>query len=116
MKWIANMVSGLVSPITGFFAKKNDNKTAIRQQQITRIMNSENKEGELETILSEGMRYSWKDEYWTVVLSIPAIACFFPLAAPHIEQGFLVLKGMPEYYQYWLGVCVLTSFGLRIKK
>jgi hypothetical protein len=116
MKWLTDIVGGLVSPITGFFAKKNDNKTALRQQQITRIMNSENKEGELETILSEGMRYSWKDEYWTIVLSIPAIACFFPAASPHIEQGFLVLKSMPEYYQYWLGVCVLTSFGLRIKK
>jgi hypothetical protein len=79
-------------------------------------MNAEDKEGELETILSEGMRYTWKDEYWTVVLSIPAIACFFPQAAPHISEGFTVLKTMPEFYQYWLGICVLTSFGLRLKK
>lgn len=113
---IKELIMGITSPIVGFFTKRNDNKTKIKQQQITRLMNAEDKEGELETILSEGMRYSWKDEYWTVVLSIPAIACFFPQAAPHIYEGFEILKTMPEFYQYWLGICVLTSFGLRLKK
>jgi len=62
------------------------------------------------------MKHSWKDEYWTVVLSIPLIAGFFPAAAPHILAGFKVLAEMPEFYQYWLGICVLTAFGMRIKK
>ena len=113
---IGKILTTLVAPVTSFLSKRNDNKTKVKQQQITRIMNAEDKEGELSTILAEGMKYSWKDEYWTVVLSIPAIACFFPVAAPHIEQGFIVLKTMPEFYQYWLGVCVLTAFGMRFKK
>jgi hypothetical protein len=113
---IKEFFTGLVSPITNYFTARSENKTKIRIAQTERIMNSDNKVAELETILAEGMRYSWKDEYWTVVLSIPAIACFFPVAAPHIEQGFIVLKTMPEFYQYWLGVCVLTAFGLRMKR
>ena len=116
MGWIGTLLSGIVSPITGLLSKKSDNKTALRTQQVERLMNSDDKTGELETILSEGMKYSWKDEYWTIVLSIPAIACFFPEAAPHVAQGFVVLSTMPEFFQYWLGICVLTSFGLRITK
>jgi hypothetical protein len=113
---IAKLLAGLVSPITGYFTKKNDNKTKLRTQQTQRIMNSEDKNAELELILSEGMMYSWKDEYWTFILSMALVGCFIPPMAPHIAQGFVVLKTMPDFYQYWLGVCVLTSFGLRIKK
>jgi hypothetical protein len=113
---IGKILSTLVSPVTNYLSKRNDNKTKVKQQQITRIMNSEDKEGELSTILAEGMKYSWKDEYWTVVLSIPAIASFFPEAAPHILEGFKVLASMPEFYQYWLGICILTAFGMRLKK
>ena len=115
MKWLKDLASGIVSPVTNYFTNRDNNKTAVQKQQVQRIMNAEDKEGELQTILTEGMRYSWKDEYWTIVLSIPAIACFHPDAVPHIEAGFEALKQMPEFYQYWLGICVLTSFGLRIR-
>jgi hypothetical protein len=113
---IAKLLAGLVSPVTNYLSKRNDNKTAVIKQKVQRVMNADDKEAELALILADGMKYSWKDEYWTVVLSIPAIACFFPKAAPHIEEGFTVLATMPEFYQYWLGICVLTAFGLRLKK
>ena len=113
---IGTILSTLVSPVTNYFTKRDENKTAIIKQQTQRIMNSDDAEAELTLILAEGMRYSWKDEYWTVVLSIPAIAAFFPYAAPHIAAGFAVLETMPEFYRYWLGICVLTAFGLRVTK
>jgi len=116
MNPVISFFKAIVSPITGLLAKKSDNKTKLRTQQTQRIMNAEDKNGELETILSEGMRYSLKDEYWTFILSIALIGCFVPPMAPHIAEGFKVLKTMPDFYQYWLGVSVLTSFGLRIKK
>jgi hypothetical protein len=110
------LLAGLVSPVTNYLGKRSDNKAAIIKQQVQRVMNSDDKEAELAIILAEGMKHSWKDEYWTVVLSIPAIASFCPDAAPHIAQGFLVLEEMPEFYQYWLGICVLTAFGMRLRK
>lgn len=112
---IGQILTALVSPVTNFLAKRSDNKTAIVKQKVTRIMNAEDKEAEIELILSEGMQHSWKDEYWTVVLSIPVIAGFFPAAAPHIAAGFKVLETMPVFYQTWLGICVLTAFGIRMK-
>jgi hypothetical protein len=113
---IAKLLAGLVSPITNYLAKRNDNKTAVIKQKVQRVMNADDKEAELSLLLTEGMKHSLKDEYWTIVLSIPAIASFFPAAAPHIQQGFVVLATMPEFYQYWLGICVLTAFGVRFKK
>ncbi len=62
------------------------------------------------------MRFSWKDEFWTIILSIPAIGCFIPGGAEIMVEGFKALELMPEFYQYWLGVAVLTAFGIRIVK
>ena len=75
---IAKLIAGLVSPITNYLAKRNDNKTAIIKQKVQRVMNADDKEAELALIVAGGMKYSWKDEYWTVVLSIPAIAIISP--------------------------------------
>ena len=113
---IAKLLAGLVSPVTNYLSKRNDNKTAVKQQQVQRIMNADTEEAALAIVMVGDMRGSLKDEYWTIVLSIPAIASFFPAAAPHIQQGFVVLETMPDFYQYWLGICVLTAFGMRLKK
>lgn len=113
---LSEIFKGLVSPISNYMSKRSDNKTAVIQQKVQRVMNADNKEAELALILSEGMKFSWKDEYWTIVLSIPAIACFFPAAAPHVREGFRVLETMPQFYQYWLGICILTAFGMRMRK
>ncbi len=113
---IAKLLAGLVSPVTNYLSKRNDNKTAIIKQKVQRVMDADTEEAALAIVMVGGMQHSLKDEYWTIVLSIPAIACFFPAAAPHIEQGFVVLTTMPEFYQYWLGICVLTAFGMRLKK
>jgi hypothetical protein len=113
---IGKILSTLVSPITNYMTKRNDNKTALVKQKVQQVMNSDDKEAEITRILTQGMQHSWKDEYWTIVLSIPVIAGFFPAAAPHIEEGFRVLGSMPEFYRYWLGICVLTAFGMRMKK
>lgn len=113
---VAKFFTSLVSPVTNYLGKRNDNKTKVITQKVQRVMDSDNKNAELQLILAEGMQYSWKDEYWTIVLSLALIGCFIPAVAPHIEEGFKILETMPEFYQYWLGVCVLTSFGMRLKR
>jgi len=116
MSIFGDIVTGLISPITTLFSKRNDNKTKITQQKIERLVSAEDKIAEWERIQSEGGAHSWKDEFWTVILSVPAIACFIPGGAIYIEAGFDALVKMPDFYQYWLGVAILTSFGIRITK
>lgn len=114
MKWLADIATGLVSPITNLFVKRNENKTKIKVQQIERLKNSDDSLAEWESIQAENSGHSLKDEFWTIILSIPLVLCFIPEYVHYIEDGFEVLKGMPDFYQYWLGVAILTSFGVRI--
>lgn len=55
----------------------------------------------------------WKDEYWTLVLSIPAILCFIPGAAAYVRAGFDALRQCPDWYQWALLVAIASSFGYK---
>lgn len=109
-------LAGIVSPVTNYLAKRSDNKTEIKKQQIQRVVNADDQLAEWERVQAENGRHSWKDEYWTIILSIPAIMGFIPDLAQYVTAGFFALSQMPDFYQYWLGVAVLTSFGVRIVK
>ncbi|MDL0433957.1 hypothetical protein QPM17_22715 [Marinobacter sp. TBZ242] len=68
---------------------------------------------EWEKLQAQASANSWKDEYWTLVLSIPAIMCFFPQGVDAATAGFAALDTMPEYYRYFLGVAITASFGIK---
>jgi len=55
----------------------------------------------------------WKDEWFTIVLSIPLIMCFVPSLAPYVAAGFGALASTPEWYQAALGVAISASFGIK---
>jgi len=55
----------------------------------------------------------WKDEWFTVILSIPAILCFVPGMAEYVKQGFDALTTTPEWYQWAFLVAVASSFGYK---
>jgi len=56
---------------------------------------------------------SWKDEWLTLLFSIPLILAFIPSAVPYVMQGFEALEAMPQWYQYTLSIIVAASFGVR---
>lgn len=64
--------------------------------------------------MAEASKDSWKDEWFTIVLSVPAIMAFIPGLAPYVELGFHALGATPEWYQYSLLVAIGASFGVRI--
>lgn len=55
----------------------------------------------------------WKDEYWTIVLSMPMIMCFIPGLVTYVERGFAALQNTPGWYQYVLGIAIGSAFGVR---
>jgi len=112
----SSLISGLVSPVASYFTKRSTNKTNVKLQQIERLKSSDDSLAEWENIQAENSATSWKDEFWTVILSIPLVLCFFPDYVQYINAGFVVLETMPDFYQYWLGVAILTSFGVRFAK
>ena len=63
--------------------------------------------------MSQGSMTSWKDEYWTIILSIPMIGCFIPKVAPYILDGFKVLQETPDWYKAAVGLAIGAAFGYR---
>jgi len=63
--------------------------------------------------MAKGSANSWKDEWLTILFSIPLILAFIPGMEEVVQNGFAQLQTMPEWYQYSLGVIVAASFGVR---
>ena len=61
----------------------------------------------------KGSRESWKDEYLTILFSIPLLLCFLPFTVEYVERGFAALAMTPDWYKYTLGVIVSASFGIK---
>ena len=55
----------------------------------------------------------WKDEFWTIVLSIPMIMCFIPGLVDYVSLGFEALTKTPEWYQWAVSIAIGSAFGVR---
>ena len=61
----------------------------------------------------KGSQNSWKDEWLTILFSIPMILAFIPGMDGVVQQGFAQLDAMPKWYQVSLSVIIAASFGIR---
>ena len=109
----------LIAPLADLakqhFANKAEEKQAAHEAKLQRIAQESN----WEDTMARGSLSSWKDEWFTVVLSVPVVAVGFGIALddPTIllrtKEALEALSGLPEWYQYLLYVAVLSSFGIR---
>ena len=85
---------------------KIEAETSLMEKQIT---------GEIEWDVEAVKRSkeSWKDEYLTILFSIPLLLCFLPFTVEYVERGFQALALTPDWYKYTLGVIVSASFGIK---
>ena len=63
--------------------------------------------------MAQNSGQSWKDEWLTILFSVPLILAFVPNGEAIVMRGFEVLEKMPDWYQYTLSVIVAASFGVR---
>lgn len=70
-------------------------------------------EVEWEGKMADATQGSWKDEFALVVLLTPAILVFIPGMRQHVQEGFVVLADLPEWYQYLLFIAISASFGIK---
>lgn len=59
------------------------------------------------------MKTSWKDEWFTILFSVPLIGAFIPQLQNYVLVGFDVLQETPEWYMLLVTGIVVSSFGLR---
>jgi hypothetical protein len=67
-----------------------------------------------EKIMAQGSLTSWKDEWLTVLFSVPLILAFCgDWGRQVVADGFDALSTMPDWYQYSLGLIVSATFAMR---
>jgi|TARA_R100001480_G_scaffold107743_1_gene109668 hypothetical protein len=93
--------------VTGAKVAKAQAEAVIMQKKAT---------GEIDWDLkmADASAHSWKDEWLTILFSIPLILSFCgDWGREIVTNGFTALESMPDYYQYTLGTIVAASFGTR---
>ena len=107
------MIQTLIGPVAdlvgGYFQRKAEEKKAVHEAKMVAIQ----QDGNWENIHANNAANSWKDEWFTLLFSIPCVLAFFPSMVPIVMDGFAVLEAMPEWYKAFLGAAVAASFGLR---
>ncbi len=111
---ITNIVGGLVQGKMEQKAAETKMKVAKADAQAKIMLSQATSEADWEKVMAEGSRDSWKDEWLTVLFSVPLILAFFgDWGRVIVAEGFAALDVMPSWYQYTLGVIVSASFGVR---
>lgn len=112
-----DVLSGLTGPVADYFKEREITKQKERELQdaahariVDQIKNTENLEQAV--TLAQISNSGWKDEWFTILFSIPLILAFVPFAVPYVQAGFQVLEGMPSWYKWYLGSAVTAAFGL----
>ena len=107
------MWQALISPIVnlagGYLKNKAEEKQAVHERKLEMIKQDAN----WENIQASNSGTSWKDEWFTLLFSVPLCMAFIPEAVPVVSDGFKVLEGMPDWYKAFLGAAVAASFGIR---
>ena len=119
------MLAALIGPISNIAStwlegkveeKKAQSATKVAKAQAEAVVMQKKATGEIDWDLemAKGSQSSWKDEWLTILFSIPLILAFCGDWGRNIvAQGFAALEAMPDYYQYTLGVIVSASFAVR---
>ena len=119
------MIQALIGPLTelagGWLKGKTDKQAAEAKLKLTEaeakakiMLSKETSVADWERIMAQGSQTSWKDEWLTILFSIPLCLVFTgDWGREIVANGFVALETMPDWYQYTLGVIVAASFGVR---
>ena len=87
-------------------------KVATATAKATSMKNVAAGEMEWNLTWAEGAQSSWKDEWLTILVSIPLILAFTGYEDV-VMRGFNALEAMPDYYKTAVGVVFAASFGIQ---
>lgn len=113
---ITAIIGGIASLAGQWLSNKKSEADAKHQQKLKRIQG----EQDWDQIQAENARDSWKDEWLTIIFTLPFVVMFgaaalgFDQAVTQMKEAFVVLSNdVPEEYWYILGVIVSASFGVK---
>jgi hypothetical protein len=111
---VAELAGGWLKGKASAQAAAANLKLVEAEAKATIMKSAATSEADWERVMAQGSQQSWKDEWLTILFSIPLILSFCGDWGRNItEQCFAALQVMPDWYQYTLGVIVAASFGIR---
>ena len=107
---ILTLIKSVSSLASGYMESKvqvQKVKAEIQKKQLTGEI-----DWDLEAVKS--MQHSWRDEFFSILFSIPLILCFLgDWGRKLVADGFEALSTMPSWYSVTLGALVASSVGIR---
>jgi hypothetical protein len=113
------MLQHLIAPVANlagsWLKNKAEEKQAVHQAKLEVIKNN----ADWESKMADASANSWKDEFWTIVLSVPIFMIGYAIAAndvtviDRVDKAFKALENLPQWYQYLLFIAISSSFGIR---
>ena len=99
---------------------KTETKKLMAEAEQTHVRKMA--EGEIDYAIAtqKNMQSSWRDEWFTIILSIPLIIVFAaiflnkPEWITKLKEGFITLDELPDWYIWALLAAIASSFGLKI--
>lgn len=108
------MIGRLIGAVGGLATTYLDGKVAVQKAKAEIKVKQATGEIDWDIEAIKAAQNSWKDEWITLLFSIPLILAFCGEWGNQIVQaGFTALEAMPVWYQYSLGGIVSASIGMR---
>ena len=115
MTWLTSLISPVANIAGQIIKNRNEISKAKHEAQMQTIQNN----ADWEAKMADASANSWKDEFWTLVLSVPIFMIGYsiivddPSIIARTKLAFQALDELPDYYQYLLFICISASFGIK---
>lgn len=112
--WAA-AIGAVAEVVKEWFTNRREESKAKHEQKLEAIRTT----ASWEELMASASATSWKDEWFTVLLSGPIVAIVWGIGMndmdiiERIGVAFTELDKLPDWYQYLLYVAVTASFGIR---
>lgn len=112
--WAA-AIGAVAEVVKEWFTNRREESKAKHEQKLEAIRTT----ASWEELMAGASATSWKDEWFTVLLSGPIVAIVWGIGMndmdiiERIGFAFTELDKLPDWYQYLLYVAVTASFGIR---
>ena len=119
---IGSFFSGLVKPVATYFnegqkikAAKSERKDELSKLSLETKLESIRKgvDADIQMDATANDRIRWADDLTFALGTLIVAGCFYTPAVPAIQQGFIVLGGMPPEFLWAYGMMLISCWGYR---
>ena len=114
-----NWLTSLIGPATNIVGTVLKNRNEVTQAKHKAKMQVIQNDADWESKMADASANSWKDEWITLLLSVPLLAIGWGIVVEdstiidRVAEGFKALENLPDWYSYLLFLAVSASFGVK---